>query len=89
MKSVKTGLTRAAKLAKIGHVHPHVFRHTAATWLMQRGVPIWDAAGFVGVSEKVLEQVYGHHHPDFQKEAADAIGYGRRPVRGKVVAYGT
>ena len=88
VKSVKTGLTRAAKLAKIGHVHPHVFRHTAATWLMQRGVPIWDAAGFVGVSEKVLEQVYGHHHPDFQKDAADAIGYGRRPARGKVIAYG-
>jgi integrase len=86
VKSVKTGLTRAAQLAGVGHVHPHVFRHTAATWLMQAGVPIWEASGFVGMSEKTLRDVYGHHHSDFQHDAADAIGYRRRPPRGKVIA---
>lgn len=78
IKSVKTGLTRAAKLAGIDHVSPHVFRHTAATWLMQAGVNLWEAAGFLGMSERVLRDVYGHHHPDFQADAAAAISGGRR-----------
>jgi integrase len=52
-------------------LHPHVLRHTAATWRVQRGVPMWQTAGFLGMSVKVLEQTYGHHHPDYQKDATD------------------
>jgi integrase len=55
-------------------VTPHTLRHTAATWLMQRGVPIWEAAGFLGMSPEVLQDTYGHHHPDFLQGAATAIG---------------
>ena len=33
-----------------GRVTPLTLRHTAATWLMQRCVPIWEAAGFLGMS---------------------------------------
>jgi hypothetical protein len=40
---------------------------------MQRGARTWDAAGFLGMSEETLIRVYGHHHPDFQREAAAAI----------------
>jgi integrase len=50
---------------------PHVLRHTRATWLMQAGVDIWEAAGSVGLSVKTLETVYGHHHPDWQRHAAE------------------
>jgi hypothetical protein len=32
-----------------GKVTPHALRYTAATWLMQRGVPVWEVAGFLGV----------------------------------------
>jgi hypothetical protein len=32
-------------------------RHTAATWLM-RGIPLWEAAGFLGMSVEVLEDNY-------------------------------
>ncbi|HEX7073794.1 MAG TPA: hypothetical protein VF226_07105, partial [Hyphomicrobiaceae bacterium] len=53
---------------------PHVCRHTAATWLMQAGVDKREAAGYLGMSEKTLEEVYGHHHPDFQSDAARADG---------------
>lgn len=56
------------------NVTPHVWRHTAATWLMQQGVKLWDAAGFLGMDVATLEEVYGHHHPDFQSEAVEAIG---------------
>ena len=63
-------LVAAAELG--ADVTPHVLRHTRATWLMQAGVDIWEAAGSLGMTVKMLEDTYGHHHPDFQKEAADA-----------------
>jgi integrase len=54
--SVKKGFRRAVGLAGLpGRVTPHTLRHTAATWLMQRGVPIWGTAGFLGVSPEVLQ----------------------------------
>jgi len=48
-------------------------RHTAATWLMQRGVNLWTAAGYLGMTVEVLERVYGHHHPDHLAEAVKGI----------------
>jgi integrase len=78
--SVKTALKTAARLAKLpGKVTPHTFRHTAATWLMQNGVNVWRAAGFLGMSVETLDRVYGHHHSDFMSDAADAIS--RKPNR--------
>lgn len=62
----------ACERAGVGHdVTPHVLRHTRATWLMQAGVDKWEAAGALGMSLETLERVYGHHHPDFQKDAAE------------------
>jgi integrase len=79
--SVKKGFRRAVGLAGLaGKVTPHTLRHTAATWLMQRGVPIWEAAGFLGMSPEVLQDTYGHHHPDFLQGAAAAIGLKSRYV---------
>jgi integrase len=88
--SVKTGFASAVRLAGLsvaaGNVTPHTLRHTAATWLMQRGAPIWEAAGFLGMSEKTLRDVYGHHHPDYLRGAAHAIGATpQRPQRERLV----
>lgn len=52
----------------------HSLRHTAATWTMQAGTDIWQASGFLGMTPETLWNVYGHHHPDFQQEAAAAYG---------------
>jgi integrase len=72
--SVKKGFRSGVRLAGLpGRVTPHTLRHTAATWLMQRGVPVWEAAGFLGMSAEVLLATYGHHHPDFLHGAANAI----------------
>ncbi len=75
--SVKTAFKRAVKLAGLssegGKVVPHTLRHTAATWLMQRGVPAWQAAGYLGMSTEMLDRVYGHHSPEHLKQAAEAI----------------
>lgn len=55
-------------------VTPHVMRHTAATWLMQGGAEIWDAAGYLGMDATTLERVYGHHHPDYQRDVTSRFG---------------
>ena len=55
----------------------HTLRHTAATWLMQAGESKYEAAGFLGMSQEVLEDVYGHHHPDHQSGVGDAFTSGR------------
>lgn len=41
---------------------------------MQRGVQMWEAAGFLGMSRETLERVYGHHHPDYLQSVAKALG---------------
>ncbi|WP_407155084.1 tyrosine-type recombinase/integrase [Bradyrhizobium sp. STM 3557] len=76
-KAFRTVVTLAKIDTSIGAVVPHTLRHTAATWLMQNGTDIWDAAGYLGMTVEVLERVYGHHHPDYQADAAERIT--RRP----------
>jgi hypothetical protein len=41
---------------------------------MQAGTDLWEAAGWLGMTVEQLEQNYGHHHPDFQEDAAEAFG---------------
>lgn len=50
----------------------HICRHTAATWLMQAGVDLYEAAGYLGMTPDTLWETYGHHHPDFQRAASTA-----------------
>jgi integrase len=47
---------RAAGLPIAGphKVTPHVLRHTAATWAMQNGADLWQAAGFLGMTPQML-----------------------------------
>ena len=62
-------------------VMPHSFRHTAATWLMQSGTDLWQAAGFIGMTVETLEKNYGHHHPDHLADAARAMSTPQKPHR--------
>jgi len=81
--SVKNGFASAVELAELdltnGNITPHTLRHTAATWVMQRGTNLWEASGFLGMSPETLKNVYGHHHPEFMKEAANNIT--KKPTR--------
>ena len=89
VSSVKTGFGSAVRIAgldvTVGNVTPHTLRHTAATWLMQAATPMWEAAGFLGMSEKTLRDTYGHHHPDHLRGAANAIGSRRTPKKVALV----
>jgi integrase len=72
--SVRKSFAAAVRAAGINrHITPHILRHTAATWAMQSGANVWDAAGFFGMSAEVLERTYGHHHPDFQADVAERM----------------
>jgi integrase len=74
IESVRKGFTATVRTAGLVDVTPHILRHTCATWLMQKGVNLWDAAGFLGMTVQQLEQGYGHHHPDYQESAVAALG---------------
>lgn len=67
----------AAVAKDAGHVEgdgPHILRHTCCTWLLQSGVDKYEVAGYVGMSVKTLEDVYGHHSPFHQAAATRADG---------------
>jgi len=74
IKRIKHGFRNAAERAGLKGVTPHVLRHTAVTWQLQEGISPWDVAGMVGMTEEVVREVYGHHHPDYLERAARALG---------------
>ena len=74
IKSVRRAFGSAVRTAKIERVTPHVLRHTAATWLARAGVDLWKAAGLLGMTVETLQRVYAHHHPDYLRDAAEALG---------------
>ena len=72
--SIRTGFAGIASDAGLKGVTAHWLRHTAATWLMERGVDGWEAAGYLGMTPATLEKHYGHHRPDHQSAARKAMG---------------
>ena len=74
VKRTSKAFARAVVDAKLGaDVVPHTLRHTAATWLMQAGTDIWEAAGYLGMTIETLSARYGHHHPDHLSSARTAF----------------
>jgi integrase len=72
---IRTGFEGCVRDAGLPpEVTPHWMRHTAATWLMEGGVDMWEAAAYLGMSVATLEKHYGHHRPDHQAAATRAIG---------------
>lgn len=60
------------KEAKLpAYITPHILRHTRATNMMQQRKDPWEAAKALGMSLDMLTKVYGHHHPDWQKDVSE------------------
>lgn len=73
--SVKTALSRACKLAGLeGGVMAYTLRHSAASWLVAKGIPTRLIAEYLGTSEAMILKHYGHLAPDYQEQVALAIG---------------
>lgn len=82
---IRKGWARAIELAEtmaakkhvkmdLSDVTPHTLKHTAITWALQNGADFWAAAGYFSTSVETLQEVYGHHHPDWQDSAREAAG---------------
>ncbi|MEX6507724.1 integrase [Jiella sp. M17.18] len=67
-----------------GEGHPyvrHTLRHTCATWLMWSGEDIGDIASYLSMTRDVLLKVYGHEHPDADRDVG--LAFNRRAGRRK------
>lgn len=75
VQRVKKGFAACVRDAGLEDgITPHYLRHTCATWLMERNVETWEAAGFLGMSVTTLLKHYGHHRPDYQDGVHDKFG---------------
>lgn len=74
-RNMVTGFKKAVKRAGLGKdVTPHVLRHTFATLALQARSPIYEVSGVLGHKDtRTTIAQYGHHHPDYQREAVAAL----------------
>lgn len=75
---MEAGLAPKQKVAtsqkpKATGISPHVLRHTAATHMARRGVPLWIIAKILGNSLRMVEKVYAKHAPDDLRDAVELI----------------
>ncbi|MEL6235707.1 MAG: site-specific integrase, partial [Pseudomonadota bacterium] len=73
LAKIRKGFARAVERAGLEGVTPHILKHTAVTWAMQRGMPIERAAEYFSTSPEVLRRVYQAHHPEFTASAASMM----------------
>jgi integrase len=61
----------------IRHFAPRVMRHTAASWLVQDGVPLYDVQQLLGHEDYATTQRYAHLAPDAHTKVIES--WARRP----------
>ena len=71
--NARKAFENAVKRAGLTDVTPHVMRHTAATHMLRRGVPLWQVAGILGDTQATVQRVYGKHVPEALKEAVGVL----------------
>lgn len=74
--SVKKGFAGACERAGVVGATPHILRHTAASWMAEARVDMFRISKFLGHTDtKITERRYAHIHPDFLKDATDALEF--------------
>jgi integrase len=74
VKSVKKGLATAGRRCGLEWVAPHVFRHSAASWMAEAGISMDRIAAFLGHSDsRITARVYARFAPDYLRDAAEAL----------------
>ncbi|MEV8404249.1 site-specific integrase [Streptomyces niveus] len=56
----------------VPHYPPHSMRHTCASWLVQKGVSLYEVQHFLGHESFQTTQRYAHLQPDAHKAVLDA-----------------
>lgn len=62
-----------AAAANLPRIRLHDLRHTAATLLKSKGVPMLTAASLLGHDPMIFAKVYGHDYEDDLRRASDAL----------------
>lgn len=73
---VRPKILRSEKPKATG-ISPHVLRHTAATHMARRGVPLWKIAKILGNTLAMVEKVYAKWTPDDPENTVDLISNGK------------
>lgn len=74
VKSVKRSLAKTAEKAGLKDVTAHVFRHSAARWQAEAGIPMSKIAQYLGHSDdRITQRVYGRYAPSHMQDAADVL----------------
>lgn len=76
IKNPRRAFNTAARRAGITDVNRHTLRHTCASWLVQKGIPLLDVAKYLGQSHERTAELYAHLDPDHLKKARDALNGG-------------
>lgn len=71
--AIKKAFARAANRAGFEDVSPHTLRHTAATWMAQDGVSMFEIAGFLGHTTARTTEMYAKHSPDYMDAAKRSL----------------
>jgi integrase len=75
INDIKKGIGAAGKRLGL-HVHPHMFRHSAAVWMAEDRVTMSDRAAFLGHSStRITEKVYARYHPDYLRNASRSLDW--------------
>lgn len=77
VKSIKRSVSTAASKAGLEEVSPHVFRHTAAVWMAEAGIPMSEIAQYLGHSNPIITyRVYARYSPTHLRNAAKTLELG-------------
>jgi integrase len=77
VKDVRTAMVNACKRAGIEPITPHLLRHTCASWLVQRGVPLYSVRSMLGHSTIAVTERYAHLAPEHLAECVAALSLNR------------
>lgn len=74
VRKVRKALGKVATAAGVPWVTPHCFRHTAAVWMAEDGVPMPEIASVLGHSDsRLTERVYAVHSPGYLRKAIRSL----------------
>lgn len=75
--SIKKGIKAAGERAGVPWVTPHVFRHSAARFMAEDGVPMPEIAAYLGHSDsRMTERVYAKFAPTYLRKAGASLNLG-------------
>lgn len=74
--SIKTALAQTIRRSGVMGVTAHVFRHTAAVWMAEDGVPMEEISQYLGHrGTEVTRKVYARFSPEYLRKAAGSLDF--------------